>query len=71
MLNCHTKGTRNVAIYAFSSGKHRNVKVNACVKYLTKTKTVFCSIREKAIPGSGGRGVVYVVFFATFATKMP
>ena len=29
------KGTRNVAIYAFSSGKFLNVRVHACVKYLT------------------------------------
>ena len=29
------KGTRNVAIYAISSGKFLNVRVNACVKDLT------------------------------------
>ena len=40
MLNCHTKGltvltTSDKAIYAISSGKFRNVRVNACVKDLT------------------------------------
>ena len=34
-LNCHIKGTRNVAIYAFSSGKFLNVRICACVKDLT------------------------------------
>ena len=29
------EGTENVAIYAFSSGKFLNVRVHACVKYLT------------------------------------
>ena len=29
------KGTENVAIYAFSSGKFLNIKVYACVKDLT------------------------------------
>ena len=29
------EGTRNVAIYAFSSGKFLNVRVYACVKDLT------------------------------------
>ena len=46
ILNCYSnfrirnaklsyKGTRNVAIYAISSGKFLNVRVNACVKDLT------------------------------------
>ena len=35
MLNLKYKGTKNVAIYAFSSGKFLDVRKYACVKDLT------------------------------------
>ena len=35
------KGTRNVAIYAISSGKFLNVRVNACVKDLTNIMSAY------------------------------
>ena len=35
------KGSRNVAIYAFSSGKFLNVRVYACVKDLTNIMSVY------------------------------
>ena len=55
MLNCHTKGltgltTSDKAIYAISSGKFLNVRVNACVKDLTNIMSeyicisIFCSV---------------------------
>ena len=40
MLNCHIKGSENVAIYAFSSGKFLNVRKLACVKDLTNIMSV-------------------------------
>ena len=40
MLNCHTKETLNIAIYAFFSGKFLDVTKYACVKDLTNIMSV-------------------------------
>ena len=40
-LRLSYQGTKNVAIYAFSSGKFLNMGVNACVKDLTNIMSVF------------------------------
>ena len=42
MLNCHTNGTGNVAIYVFSLGKFINARVYACEKNLTNIMSVYC-----------------------------